>query len=202
MISNNTSPENERKTKMKKQLLILLALLGLAWASPDAALKTGQKVPNFVLTNQKGQKVQLSQFRGKAVLLTFLFTQCPYPDKCPTIANKLKGTNEILDQAGVLSKVQVLSITLDPNRDTPHMLSAYAQGYDKKRVNWDFLTGSEEAIDEVANHFGVVYYDQNGTIQHNMKTAIIDPQGNLVKVFSGSSWSTQEAATVLKSVVH
>ena len=186
---------------MKKTLCAMLALASLVWAMPQKALEPGQSVPNFQLTNQNGKKIQLSQFRGKAVLLTFLFTQCPYPDKCPTIASKLKGTNEVLDKVGMTQKIQVLSVTLDPSRDTPEMLKAYSQGYDKKRVNWDFLTGSEEAIDKVATHFGVVYYDQKGTIQHNMKTAVIDSKGNLVKVFSGTDWTSEDAAKSLREAV-
>lgn len=132
------------------------------------------------------------------MLLTFLFTQCPYPDKCPTIASKLKSTNEVLEKAGLLNKVQVLSVTLDPDRDTPHMLKAYAQGYDKKRVNWDFLTGKPEAIEAVTGPLGVVYYDQNGTIQHNLKTVVIDSRGKLVRIFSGTEWTTEEAARSLR----
>lgn len=186
---------------MKKTLCAMLATASLVWAMPQKALEPGQPVPNFRLTNQNGRQVQLGQFRGKAVLLTFLFTQCPYPDKCPTIASKLKGTNEVLDKVGLTGKVQVLSVTLDPDRDTPQMLKAYAQGYDKKRVNWDFLTGKGEAIEEVASSFGVVYYDQNGTIQHNMKTVVIDPQGKVVRIFSGSDWSTEEAARTLRDTL-
>ena len=183
---------------MKKTLCVMLALASLVWAMPQKSLEPGQTVPNFRLTNQNGKQVQLSQFRGKAVLLTFLFTQCPYPDKCPTIANKLKSTNEVLDKVGLLNKVQVLSVTLDPDRDTPQMLKAYAQGYDKKRVNWDFLTGKAEAIEAVTSPLGVVYYDQNGTIQHNMKTVVIGPNGKLVRIFSGTEWSTEEAASTLR----
>lgn len=191
---------------MKKTLFAMLALASLVRAMPPKAmepkvLEAGQPVPNFRLTNQNGKQVQLSQFRGKAVLLTFLFTQCPYPDKCPTIASKLKSTNDVLDKVGLLNQVQVLSVTLDPDRDTPQMLKAYAQGYDKKRVNWDFLTGKAESIEAIAAPLGVVYYDQKGTIQHNMKTAVIDPSGKLVRVFSGTDWSTEEAARSLRATL-
>ncbi len=180
---------------MSRILILLFTLLSLclvpAWAK---ILQIGDTVPNFTLLDQNGQETSLEQFRGQGVVLTFLYTECPFPNKCQMIAKKLTSLARLMDKIGSGDKVQLLAVTLDPARDKPEVLKAYAQGYDKDRSNWRFLTGSEKEIAQVAGGFGVLYWDDKGVIEHNMRTFYIDPQGVIQVVKSGSDWRPGEFA--------
>lgn len=158
----------------------------------------GDVVPNFTLINQNGKKTSLSDFRGKGVVISFLYTQCPFPEKCPMIKKKLQSLAELTATIGAADSVQVLAITIDPENDTPEVLKKYAQGFDEKHSNWLFLTGSKDDIARVAGGFGVLYWDEGGVIQHNMRTLFIDPDGVLQVSKSGSDWRPGEFAAKIK----
>jgi protein SCO1/2 len=190
---------------MKNNLLNALVMASLAWgifAPPAKAqseiLRIGETVPNFTLTNQEAHKVSLQDFKGKVVLLTFLYTQCPYPDKCPMVARKLKQTKDLVDKLGDRAHFEVLAVTIDPEHDTPAVLRKYAQGLDKKMPNWDFLTGKAADVHRVASAFGVLYFDSKGTLEHNLVTAVIDREGKLVKLYGGNDWKPGEVASTLR----
>ena len=184
-----------------KKVLILLALLASV-ALAESTLKIGQKVPDFTLTNQLSKKVSLHDFQGKVVLITFLYTQCPYPDKCPMLAQKLGKTRDLLDQVeGAKDQFEVISITLDPKRDTPANLKQYAQGQDENATNWAFLTGKSTDVNKVASLFGVIYYTEKGVVEHNMRTAVLDRDGKLVKLITGNNWKPGEIAALVRDLV-
>lgn len=181
--------------------ILTLFVLGLVMSSiaRETTLSVGSEVPDFKLTNQDGKSVSLSDYRGKGVIISFLFTRCPYPDKCPMVGKKLQDLAELSQAIGQQSRLQVLAITLDPKYDKPEVLKAYAQGFDKKHSNWSFLTGSEEEIARVASAFGVLYWTENGVIEHNLRTAFIDGNGRLQLLKSGSDWRPGEFAAQIKS---
>ncbi len=187
---------------MRKVLLALLALTICALADPTGStLKVGQKVPDFSLTDQNAKKVSLSDFKGKVVLVTFLYTQCPFPEKCPMLAQKLGKTRDLLDQVeSAKGQFQVISITLDPKRDTPDTLKKYAQGQDENADNWTFMTGKAVDVNKVASLFGVIYYTEKGVIDHNMRTAVIDRKGRLSKLFTGNDWKPGEVAALVRDL--
>jgi len=187
---------------VKNLKIWLLALVLLGTINPisakESTVQIGSAVPNFQLIDQTGQEVSLSEFQGKGVIISFLFTRCPYPDKCPMIGKKLNDLAELSDKIGKGDKLQILAITLDPAHDKPEVLKAYAQGFDKTHENWKFLTGSEDAIARVAGAFGVLYWEENGVIEHNMRTAFIDKSGKLQILKSGSDWKAGEFAAEIK----
>ncbi|MBN9420448.1 MAG: SCO family protein [Candidatus Eremiobacteraeota bacterium] len=187
---------------MRKTLLALLSLTLIALADPTGStLKIGQKVPDFSLTDQNAKKVSLGDFKGKVVLVTFLYTQCPYPEKCPMLAQKLGKTRDLLDQVeSAKGQFQVISITLDPKRDTPEALKKYAQGQDENATNWTFMTGKASEVNKVASLFGVIYYTEKGVIDHNMRTAVIDRKGKLSKLFTGNDWKPGEVAALVRDL--
>lgn len=114
------------------------------------------------------------------------------------VGKKLKNLAELGQKIGESESLQILAITLDPAHDKPEVLKAYAQGFDEKHSNWSFLTGSEEDIAKVAGAFGVLFWEENGVIEHNMRTAFIDPQGKLRVVKSGSDWKAGEFAAQIQ----
>lgn len=181
-------------------LLMLCLLSSVAWAK-QTTIQVGSEVPNFALVDQNGQQVSLADFRGKGVIVSFLYTRCPYPDKCPMIGKKLNDLAELGEKVGHADRLQVVAITLDPAHDKPEVLKAYAQGFDEERTNWSFLTGTEEDIARVAGAFGVLFWEENGVIEHNMRTAFIGPDGKLRVLKTGSQWKAGEFAAEIKPYI-
>ncbi|MBN9418798.1 MAG: SCO family protein [Candidatus Eremiobacteraeota bacterium] len=183
---------------MKKILALGLLCFGIAVAEKMGGLDIGAAVPNFQLTNQDNQATQFKAFRGKVVVLSFLFTQCPDPSKCPMLSAKLSKLQELTAQMEG-NRVELVSITLDPKNDTPEVLKAYAQGH--KAKNWTFLTGKPNDILKVAGLFGEMYYDERGTVVHNTRTSIIDTQGKLRRVFTDNDWKMTEMAGAIRQLL-
>jgi protein SCO1/2 len=159
--------------------------------------KPGDEVPDFTLVNQSGKKIRFSQFRGKPLLLTFIYTRCPLPDFCPLMSNYFSQIMKDLQQEpGVFSKSQLLSISIDPEHDTPAVLHAYGEHYaggiDPDFRHWTFATGSTEQVRAVANYFGLAYNGKTGQIAHNLSTVLIGPDGRVAKVYLGNQWRPEE----------
>ncbi len=186
---------------LKSTIAILVLFVLLSATSWAEGISVGKKVPDFQLTNPQGQKVALSDFKGKVVMITFLYTRCPYPDKCPMLETKLGQTRELMDKLDAADKFQVLSVTIDPAYDTPERLAAYSKGNDKAFPNWQFLTGSATEVAKVAGLFGVIYWEENGVIEHNMRTAIIAPDQKLAKLLRGTDWKAGQLAATLKEIL-
>lgn len=175
--------------------LSILALLAPALAAP--ALRTGDVVPDFVLADQSNRAVHLTDFRGKAVMLTFFYRTCPDAAMCPRLMSRLKEAWKIASGRSAPGRLRVLAVTMDPVRDTPAALAAYAKQQKLSAPEWRFLTGPTPVIREIARGFGVAFFpDGKGTVGHNMGTAVLDRQGRLVKLFGGSDWNPADVAAV------
>src|ERR1700730_11816980 len=145
---------------MWRALILTLALLArptalvLAHDAPhDQRLPTIGPAPNFALISQDGAPVALRDFRGKVVAVTFIYTSCP--DICPMLTAKMAKVQDDLGR-DFAAKIAFISITVDPERDTPDVLKGYAQAYGANLAGWTFLTGSPSAIRDVTHRYGVV----------------------------------------------
>ena len=144
-------------------------------------------MPDFTLTDQDDRVVKLSDFRGQLIAVDFIYTRCPMPDVCPRLS-----ANFARLQKRFGGKIVLLSISLDPEYDTPAVLTDYAHRWRADSESWRFLTGSMEDVRKVAGRFGVVYWAEEGAITHTSSTAIIDPDGRLRAVVEGSSFTSQQ----------
>ena len=116
----------------------------------DARLKEGDEMPPFSLTNQNGERISLDTFRGQPFVLTFVFTRCPVPNFCPRMSNNFEELQtSIKTGSGSLAKTRLLSVTLDPDYDTPKVLSDYAAFHHADPRIWTFATGDEKDIDSL-----------------------------------------------------
>ena len=146
--------------------------------------------PDFTLTDQDGNALQLSSLRGKVVLLDFIYTSCPGP--CPLLSRKFSQFQKKLGER-VGKDVMLLSITVDPQHDTPAVLKAYARRYEADTSGWKFLTGSSPEIIAVTFQYGVDYYGESGgEINHLVATYIIDRVGNVARVLKGPNHTVGE----------
>jgi protein SCO1/2 len=156
--------------------------------------KPGDAVPDFRFLNQDGQRVRLKQYQGKAVLLTFIYTRCPVPDYCSLMSSNFAEIERELQKDSALYKgTHLVSISFDPAYDTPKVLRSYGAAqtgnYDKETfAHWEFVTGDAEEVKRVAQFFGLTYIPEKDQIVHSLQTALIAPDGKLVKLYSGNEW--------------
>jgi len=146
-------------------------------------------MPDFTLTEAAGHPVRLSDFRGEPVAITFLYTRCPIATACPMTAAKFSKLDAMLARGG---SGMLLTLTVDPEHDTPKVLAEYASriGADPKR--WKFLTGDPKAVADVAERFGVLYYPDRGQVVHQQAVAVLDPKGKLSSIYYGENWAPEQ----------
>lgn len=156
-------------------------------------LEPGQPVPDTVLQDQNGQPRRLTDWRGRAVAITFIYTRCPMPDFCPLIERQFaEAQQRIASDQALAGGVHLVAVSFDPQHDTPDVLKTHARARGADPRVWTYLTGTPKAIEDLASRFGVSVIreqDNAAAITHNLRTAVIDPRGRVVKMYSGSEWT-------------
>lgn len=199
VTGDHTWLENPTITKSR------VAITDAGGVTPVAIRGPGEIVPDFVFTNQDNRKINLRDFRGRALLLTFIYTRCPLPDYCILMSNNFADVRARLADADVplRDKVHLLSISIDPAYDTPQVLRAYGLRYLKNDAKsfaaWDFVTAAPDEIHRAAAFFNMNYLEERGQIVHSLRTAVIKPNGEIYKIYSGNEWTTDEAINDLKA---
>ena len=171
----------------------------LDYQAPKAAnqVPIGAAVPDFSLIDQSGRLVHLSDFRGRVVAVDFIYTRCPLPDVCPRLSASFAYLNKHLRDRDVT----LLSITIDPQYDTPAVLEQYANRYGADFAMWHFLTGAGDQIQTVAGLFGLTYWPEEGSITHTMATAVIGRDGKLAARIEGSSYRPDQLRAMMEHVL-
>ena len=166
-----------------------------------AAGRPNHPLLDYKFTNELGQAVSLNDFRGQALAITFFYTRCPLPDYCPRLSKNFQEAQQKLESLpGAPANWHFLSVSFDPEFDSPAMLKAYGNSYQYDPEHWSFLTGPADKIGELAREAGVSYQSEAGTINHDFRTLIIDAAGHLQMVFPTSGdLSDQIVAEILKA---
>lgn len=151
----------------------------------------GETIPDFALYDQDGKVVQASRFRGKQIMLNFIYTRCPVANMCPAATSKMMQTQRLARAAGV-KNLELISITLDPTYDTPGVLKEYAAGRGIDTSNFSFLTGPERAIKDLLAQFGIIAEFQGPLLNHTLATLLIDENGRIVDRADGSQWEPKD----------
>jgi len=172
--------------------------------------KPGDDILDFGLVNQDGQRIHLAQYKGKALALTFVYTRCPQPDQCTLMSNNFSAIDrELQKQPDVYSKTHLLTITFDPDYDTPKVMRSYGASHterfsDETFQHWEFATGTKDEVKGVAQFFGLRYYLDpeagNEQVIHSLRTAVIGPDGKLFKLYRGNEWKPAEIVDDLKKL--
>lgn len=157
-------------------------------------LQPGSAVPDVRLVEASGRTLQLSSLRGFVLALTFIYTRCPLPQFCPLMDRQFAAVlQRVRGDARLRGSVRMLSISFDPEYDTLDVLDAHARRVGADGTLWRFATADRPTIDVFAPRFGmVVMREDGGGITHNLRTAIIDRQGRLVKIYDGSDWTADQ----------
>jgi protein SCO1 len=142
---------------------------------------------DYKFTNELGQAVSLNDFHGDALAITFIYTRCPLPEYCPRLSkNFQEASQKLAAMANAPTNWHLLSVTFDPEIDSPAMLKAYGNSYQYDPAHWSFLTGPMDKIGALAQGSGLTYEAEAGTINHNFRTLIIDAAGHLQMIFPTS----------------
>ena len=172
--------------------------------------QVGKPVPDFTLTNQEGKKISLKDYRGRALAITFIYARCPLPDYCIKMSTAFSDLALKLNaDPDLRNKIRLLSISFDPANDTPAKLKSYGIGYLGKGAKpdftvWQLAVGDDAEVRKIADFFGLRYeIDENDKTQinHSLRTAVIDPDGTVTKIFAGNEWTTDDLAHELETAL-
>jgi len=165
-------------------------------------LSEGDLLPDYHFTNQLGQAISTAQYRGQALAITFLFTRCPYPNFCPLMANNFsQAARKLLTTPNAPTNWHLLTITFDPENDTPEVLRAYAEAHHSDPAHATYATGALIDITAIGEQFGLAFWKEQGSIiNHNLRTIVIDSSGRVQKIFNGNTWQPEDlVAEMLKA---
>ena len=174
------------------------ALPGVTMAKP------GDEVPNFTLRNQDNREIHIKDYRGKALLLTFIYTRCPVPEYCTLMSNNFAQIERALAQdPGVYERTHLLSISIDPSYDTPGVLRSYGAAHTERYQNetfahWEFAGGTTDQVKDIAQFFGLTYFPDKDQIIHSLRTVIINPDGKVRQVYNGNDWKPEDLVDEMK----
>jgi protein SCO1/2 len=172
--------------------------------------KPGDEVPDYRLVNQDGKTIRIRDYKGKALLLTFIYTRCQDPNQCTLMSSNFAAIDqELQKQPDLYEKTHLLSISFDPTFDTPKVLRSYGAAYtgkysDENFVHWEFASGSADEVKGIAQFFGLRYYQDTPSGQeqviHSLRTAVIGPDGKVVKVYRGNEWKPEELVKEIQAL--
>jgi protein SCO1 len=188
-------------------IAVFILLAALSWPTDVLGhdTKDNQRLskigpaPEFILTQQDGKRLALKELRGKVLAITFIFASCA--DTCPLLTAKMAGLQSRLG-TDFGSKVFFVSITVNPERDTPEVLKRYAEAYNANLSGWAFLSGTNAEISEVAKRYGIYYKKTlRGDVDHTFLTSLVDQNGTLRVQYMGVRFDPDEMLRDLRSLI-
>ncbi len=163
----------------------------------------GDAMPDVALVDQDGKPLRLADLRGKAVALTFVFTRCPLPDFCPLMMKQFAVAEAALMQdPGLAARTHLLTVTFDTKHDTPGVLRAFGRPFQKTTppfTHWSLATGKDEAIRALGGALELDYVEESRSFSHNLRTAVLDREGKLRRLFRGNEWTPEELVAELRA---
>lgn len=157
----------------------------------EAYREVGETVPQFTLYNQDGEVVSINRFRGRRVVLNFIYTRCPIATMCPASTAHMMDLQRVAKEKGI-TNLELVSITLDPAYDTPSVLKDYARVRGIDTANFTFLTGPEGAVRDLLHQFGVIVEPGENFLKHTLSTLLINEQGRIIHRVDGTQWASAE----------
>jgi len=166
-------------------------------------LQAGDRVPETKLTDQDGRSISLTDFKGSALAVTFIYTRCPLAQFCPLIDRRFAEVQKLAaGDPALAGKVRLVSISFDPQFDRAETLRAHARKLEADPAVWRFATADQPVVDRLAAEFGVnVIREKDGTITHNLRTAIVAPTGHVTSIVDNNAWTADELVTAVKNAL-
>ena len=165
-------------------------------------IATGATPPDVELIDQDGQRRRLSDWRGRTVAVTFVYTRCPLPDFCPLMDRNFAAVQRaLLQDAATAGRMHLLSVSFDPDHDTPKVLTAHASKVGADHRVWTWLTGAPAELETFTRAFGVSIFREDRAGQeiiHNLRTAVLDADGRVARIFNGNEWKPEELLAAMR----
>jgi len=164
-----------------------------------AHMRPGDVLPDAELLAEDGRGIRLSDFQGRALAFTFIFTRCPLPDYCPRMNQHFNRARELLSQRpGGPTNWQFLSISFDPEFDKPGMLTRYAYSYHGHNADrWLFAAAPTNVMASFVTQLDFRFANEGGSFLHNLRTVVLDPQRRVYRQFDGNKWKASELAQAM-----
>jgi protein SCO1/2 len=162
-----------------------------AMRGKGAYREVGETVPQFSLYNQEGDVVSFERFRGRRVVLNFIYTRCPIATMCPASTMRMMALQQAAKEKGV-TNFELVSLSLDPAYDTPTVLKDYAKARGIDTTHFTFLTGPESAVRDLLRQFGVIVEPGENYLKHTLATLLIDERGKIIHRVDGTAWLPAE----------
>ena len=177
------------------------AALRDAPARARTRLKKGDALPAFTLKTHEGTPFTEADARGRLTVLTFIFTRCPVPEYCPLMSRRFQQLQRQLESEPALRDVRLVSVSLDPQFDTPAVLAAYAASLGARSERWQLLTGDPAEVARLTEAFSV-HTERNGVLlEHTLATAVLDGDGRIAEIWRGNGWTSGDVLTILRRAV-
>jgi protein SCO1/2 len=167
----------------------------------------GDTVPDFKLRNQDGQPIHLGQFKGKSLVVTFIYTRCPSPDFCPRVTRNFAALEkQLAANRALYAKTHLICISFDPEHDMPERLRAYGVSYigsDARSAfaHWEFAVPEKSVLAEMAIFFDLgMTNEADSTITHTLSTTLIGPDGKVVRFYPGNEWTPEQVLADVKQL--
>ena len=203
-------------SKNEEETVLLDHIVVVAQAKPDykpAVIyhvpSAGDAVPDFALRNEDGRMIHLRQFRGKELLITFIYTRCPLPNFCPLVTHNFAVIDkQLAGDPTLYKKTHLLCVSIDPEHDTPERLKAYGEEYigsDAKDAfaHWDFAVPQKPVLMEMAKYFDVgITYGANDSITHTLSTTLIGRDGKVIQFYPGNDWTPDQVMADVKKAAN
>jgi protein SCO1 len=169
------------------------------WHAVEDSLNVGDALPDYEFTSETGQTVRFSDFRGRAVAFTFFFTSCPLPEYCPRMNRNFSEAQKLLlADTNAPKNWQMLSISFDSSFDAPQVLTSYAKFYRGEDTNgWLFAVASTNTLAGLAPKVDLNFWREGGSISHNLRTVVLDPNAKIFKQFDGNDWTARQLADAI-----
>ncbi len=156
-------------------------------------LNIGDALPEYSFTNQSGENFKTTDFKGKALAIHFIFTSCPFPTYCPRMSqNFSQALQKLKESSNGPTNYHFLSITIDPERDSPQVLEAYGKTHSYDPQVWTYATGDPIEIRAITEQFGQTFWKEGGTINHNLRTIVLNGEGLVHKILPSNEWQVDE----------
>jgi protein SCO1/2 len=167
----------------------------------------GDVVPDFAFINQDGWKIHLGRYKGKVLVVTFVYTRCPMPDFCPRMMKNFQEIEKKLKQdAALFGETRLLTITIDPKFDTAKVMRSYAlrsTGIPAEELfsHWEFLTPRVPDLGRITTSFGLSQWPQDGQLVHSLSTVVVDPAGKIFSWHRGNEWTSDDILRDVRTAV-
>jgi protein SCO1 len=174
-------------------------------AMTEGILAVGDQIPDAALIDQADRRRTLAEWKGTPVLITFIYTQCPMPDFCPAMNRNFASIQRsIVSDAALKGRLKLVSVSFDPEHDTPAVLADFAKKHDADPAVWTWLTGDRVTTDRLAAKFGVSVIRAGASpadVTHNLRTTLVDADGRIAKIYSGADWTSSTVLSDLRGIL-